>query len=468
MRTLYRRTTVLFLGLALVASACSSGGDAAETTPITPIPAAASPDTAGPDLTDLLAAPEAASTTATTSAADRAEAEDYVREFLTVYFEAGAARDWDAVYEASSQAFAGICPAEEYAQLTSSFAADPSDIEFVGEFEVSVVGDFATGRVDIADEGGTLPVEGLLAVVEADGWRVAINPCDVATKVASGDFSYPVIITTTTSELDAGGTPSDEAPIPDALTTTTTTPGATTTTTIPGTPISAADRAEIEAVLRGFVTAHAAQDWVSLYASVPPLFSCTPASTADALAGFHFSPTAVAFGPMTITGADDEALATFDVTYLDSFETVTIEEFGVWEWGGTWYAAVHPCTTTDILAADGSSNLTATTLLEETLILARALYAGAGDYDIPTSALNEITDTASFVESATNAAPNVVAYDDADQEVLIVTQSGSGRWYCIAEDAALGAHYGSAFNLDTVDTLAGCRSVSLAVPWSAL
>ena len=156
------------------------------------------------------------------------------------------------------------------------------------------------------------------------------------------------------------------------------------------------------------------------------------------------------------------------MTYLDSFETVTITEFGAWEWGGTWYAAVHPCTTTDILAAEGSANLTTATLLEDTLILARALYAGAGDYDIPTSALNEITDTASFVESAVEAGPSVVAYDDAGQEVLIVTQSGSGRWYCIAEDAALGPHYGSAFELETVDTLAGCRSVSLAVPWSVL
>jgi hypothetical protein len=171
---------------------------------------------------------------------------------------------------------------------------------------------------------------------------------------------------------------------------------------------------------------------------------------------------------MTITGADDEALATFDVTYLDSFETVTIAEFGVWEWGGVWYAAVHPCTGTDNLVADGSANTTTIELLEDTLVLARALYAGAGDYDIPTSALNEITSTASFVESAAEAGPGVVAYDDADQEVLIVTQSGSGRWYCIAEDAGLGAHYGSAFYLDTVDTLAGCRSVSLAVDWSAL
>lgn len=116
----------------------------------------------------------------------------------------------------------------------------------------------------------------------------------------------------------------------------------------------------------------------------------------------------------------------------------------------------------------GGQNATAITLLEDTLLLARDLYDGAGDYDIPISALNEISTEAEFVESADEASNGIVAYDDTDQEVLIVTQSASGRWYCIAEDAALGAHYGSAFYLDTIDSLAGCRSVTLAVPWSTL
>lgn len=467
MRTVSRRLSVLLLALALLAGACSGGDDPGATPPITPVPNAASPDS-GPDLSDILGSDQAPAGTATTTPADRLQVEQYLREFLTAYFEATAERDWDAVYAASSGAFADTCSPDDYTALVASSTAEKSEIEFVGGFDISVVGDFATGRLAISDEVGTLPIEGLLAVAEPDGWRVALNPCDVVAKVASGDVSYPIIITTTTVEAADSPAPSDDAPIPPDLTTTTTAPGATTTTTLGGTPLTASDRAEIEAVLEAFVIADAAQDWVSLYATVPPLFECTPADTAAALAGFHSSPASVAFGPMTITGADDEAFATFDITYLDSFETVTVSEFGAWEWGGTWYAAVHPCTGTENLVTAGGQNATAITLLEDTLLLARDLYDGAGDYDIPISALNEISTEAEFVESADEASNGIVAYDDTDQEVLIVTQSASGRWYCIAEDAALGAHYGSAFYLDTIDSLAGCRSVTLAVPWSTL
>ncbi len=464
MRRKTRFTTALVVGLVLVASSCSGAdGSGAPSSPIT-APPAASPD-AGQALLDLISAPEAVETTATTF--DRAQAESFVSELLTGYFKAVGARDWDAVYEASSVAFRATCGAERYADIVDSIDAEPTEIEFVGAFEVSIVGDFGTGSLNVYDQVGTFHVEGLLAVAETEGWRVAIDPCDAANDVADGDASYPLIIATTTL-----APPPTEATIPPELTTTTTVPGVPgvpgvpTTTTIPGTPLTAADKTEIEAVLRDFMTAYAVQDWAAYHAAVPPLFECTPADTIAALAPFHFSPTAVSFSPMTITGADDEAAATFDVRYLDSLETVKVESLGAWEWGGVWYAAVHPCTSVDSIASNGSANTSAIDLLNDTLLLARVLYVGAGDYDIPTSALNEISETASFVEDVGEAGVGMVAYVDDDQEVLIVTQSGSGLWYCIAEDAAGGAHFATAFYLETVNTLAGCRSVVLAVPWS--
>ncbi len=501
MRTFDRHATTLFLGLALVAGACSGGGDEAATTPITPVPTAASPDS-GPDLSGLLNSPEAVSTTVTTTAAERADAEQFVQEFLTVYFEASANREWDAVYDASSNAFADVCSADEFAALTASFSAEPSAIEFVGDFDVSVVGDFATGRLEISDEVGTLPVEGLLAVAEADGWRVAINPCDVATKVASGDFSYPVIITTTTNATPisesadgAGETASVEAPIDPAVTlpdtagvgdsaTTTTVPdilgpppiagSTTTTTTLPPIPLSGAEQIEIEAVIRQFIAAEASQDYVSLYDAVPPLFTCSAGDTASALGSFPWSPTGVTFGTFDMirgnVGHNDEAFATFDVTYLDSGETLTITDFGVWEWGGTWYAAVHPCKWTENTITHGAGNLKAVNYMDDILEVARVLYAGAGDYDIPTSTLNAmfIDEEIELVGTPDQAGVNVFAYVDLGPELHVVTQSSSGHWYCFVENAVTGAHFGASFLPDTIDTPNGCRSVTLTDPWSVL
>ena len=134
--------------------------------------------------------------TSTTTPGERVEAELFVAELVKSYFEAAGARNWDVVYQASADDFLGACTAEEFYALAAS-AADPTDVAFSEQFDIHVVGDFATGRFEVTDSAGTLPIEGLLAVWEAEGWRVAINPCDVVAKVGSGDFTYPLIITTT-------------------------------------------------------------------------------------------------------------------------------------------------------------------------------------------------------------------------------------------------------------------------------
>lgn len=498
-----RRVLAVVFVFALAAAACSGGSETATSTPpITPIPLAASPD-APEDLSDLLESPEAVSTTVTASAFDRTAAEEFVSDLLVGYFEATAARDWDAVYEASSSDFHAACTVEDFAAVTD-FEFDSETVSFDGDFEVSVIGDFATGRIDVTDGGGTLPVEGLLAVAEDDGWRVMMNPCDVAARIASGSFSYPIIITTTTqapppepsTAADGSGeTASVEAPIDPDITlpdtsgtgdavTTTTVPDilgpppiggtTTTTTTLPPVPLTAAEKVEIEAVIKQFITAEAGRNYEDLHAAVPPLFSCTPADTAAALAAFPWSPTAVTFGSFEMERGNvdqgDEAFATFDVTYVDSGETLTITDFGAWEWGGQWYAAVHPCKWTDNAVEDGGQNLKAVTFMEEVLLTARALYDGAGDYDVPTSTLNAIfiDDDLQFVATPDQAGVGIFAYVNNDQEVLILTQSESEHWYCIVENATTGAHYGASFLPGTIDTVDGCLSVDLTTPWSVL
>ena len=128
-----------------------------------------------------------------------------------------------------------------------------------------------------------------------------------------------------------------------------------------------------------------------------------------------------------------------------------------------------------MIAAIGSdrkvaANLVAVGFMDEVLATARALYAGAGDYDVPTSTLNAIfiDDDLNFVATPDQAGVGIFAYVNDDQEVLIVTQSNSEHWYCIVENAATGAHFGAAYLPDTIDTVEGCRSVTLATPWSAL
>ena len=483
MRTLNRSATALVVGLALVAGACSGGGDEAATTPITAVPSAALPDAVGDALFDMLF--EKPPTTSTTTPEDRAATEVFIAELTRAYFEAAAAGDWNAVYEASASDFKDTCTPDAFGSVASA-VAEAVELTFDAA-EVQVVGDFATGSFEVSDAGGSLRVEGLLAYWEADGWRVALDPCDVAARVASGDFSYPVVLTTTTlaaAEAAATDNPTTDAPIPPELTTTTTAPDAatttstaditgpnpegeatTTTTTMPPVPLTAADEFAIESIVKQFLSAEAARDYVALHASVPPLFSCTPTDTSDGLSPYHWSATTLTFSDFTITGANDEAFASFDVTFADTGETLSVTDFGAWEWGDVWYAAVHPCTWTELEITDGAANQFVIDLLNDTLDLARTLYAGAGDYDIPTATLNALSDDVEWVGTADQAGMGKIAYVDGDQELLIITQSDSGRWYCIAEDATLGEHYGSAALAPTVDTIDGCRSVTLTAPF---
>ncbi|MEE9228812.1 MAG: hypothetical protein V3U47_07555 [Acidimicrobiia bacterium] len=493
-----RSLVSLLLGLALVAAACSGGDDsvAVATPPVTQAPAANLPD-AGADLLELLQFGGTPASTSTTTPAQRVEAELFVTELVKGYFEAAGARDWDAVYSASSSEFLGTCGFEEFAAM-AGIAAEATEIVFSEEFEIHVVGDFASGRFEVTDAAGTLPIEGLLAVLDPEGWRMAINPCDVVAKVGSGDFTYPLVITTTTlaGEVGAdgdggadGGAPSDGAPIDPDLTTTTLAPGASTTTTSPdifgpgGTgasttttttlapiPLTAADEAEIEAILKQFMIAEASQDYVSLHDAVPALFSCDATDTAADLGSFHWSPTALTFGDFEITGGNDEGYATFELTYTDSGETLLVEDFGAWSWGGEWFAAVHPCKWTLNRVNDGTANDVTIDNMEAVLLVARDLYAAVGDYDIPNSTLNAmfIDESLLFVGTPDLAGPGVVAYMDMGQEVVILTQSASGRWYCTVENALTGAHHGSSFLPSTVDNPDGCRSVTLSNPWSIL
>lgn len=483
MRTINRPATILMISLALIAGACSGGGDEAETTPITPAPAADLPDAVGDALFDLIFAKPP--TTSTTTPEDRVVAEAFISDLTMAYFEAAAARQWDAVYEASATEFKNTCTPEEFASATAA-ALEPVEIA-IDKADIQVVGDFATGSFEVTDTEGSLRIEGLLAYWEPDGWRMALDPCDVASRVAAGDFSYPVVLTTTTlAPADtAADNPTTEASIPPELTTTTTlaTGGSTTTTTaditgpdpegeattttttLPPVPLTAADEAAIEAVVQQFLVAEAARDYVSLHGSVPPLFTCTPADTSLALDGFHWSPTTVTFSDFAITGANDEAFATFDITFTDTGETLTVTDFGAWEWGSVWYAAVHPCKWTDLEVLDGGANQFVIDLLNDTLTLARSLYASAGDYDIPTAALNALSEDVEWVGTADQAGIGTIAYVDNDQELLVVTQSNSGRWYCIAEDALLGEHYGAAALAPTVDTIPGCRAVTMSNPF---
>lgn len=487
MRIHSRLATALVVALSLVAAACSGGGDEAATAPVTTSPNAALPDAAAEQLFDMMfdqsGFSQQSATTATTTPEQRLETEIFVEELVRVWFTAAAAREWDAVYEASASEFQAACTPGEYASITAA-AAEPIDIA-VESSEVQVIGDFATGSFKITDAEGSMRVEGLLAVWEADGWRVSIDPCDVATRVASGDFTYPIIITTTTLAPPPTENATTEAAIPPELTTTTTAPtggtttttsaditgpdpegnGTTTTTTMPPIPLTAADEAAIEAVIKDFLTAEAGRDYVALHASVPPLFSCTAEGTALLLDEFHWSPTTVTYSDFTITGGNDEAFASFDITYADTGETLTVTDFGAWEWGDVWYAAVHPCKWAELEVTDGNANNFVIDLMNDTLVLARDLYDGAGDYDIPTATLNALSDEVEWVGTADLAGEGSIAYVDNDQEVLILTQSASDRWYCIAEDATLGAHYGTAALPSTIDTIAGCRSVTLTVPF---
>lgn len=465
MRTSARNWASLLLAFSLVAAACSSGGDSEP--PVYTVPPGFGDDADNP-----------ATDTTTTTSVDPSGYSDPANA-IVAYWEAVAAYDWTTAYQASSPQFADECNFGLYAAAAVEVAGEPRSLEF-SPIELSVINDLAFGQFSYDDGVGVLPIEGLLAVRVDSEWFAYANPCVALEQAATGGPSYPVVIIV--EDPTPTDNPTSDAPIPDSATTTTTTPPSstttlltdppsdtpTTTTTIPPVvPLTAADQAEIELIVRQFVQAEAHQDWAVMYDSVPPLFGsvCTAEDIAANQSLYHYSASDVTFGEFTVEGNDDEAFASFDVTYADTGETVTVNDFGAWEWGGVWYAAVEPCIYNDLLIANGLANDAAMGNLHSALALARQLYEDAGDYDIPIPTLEALEPGFPWVASSNLAEGGAVAYVNDGQQLLLVSQSFSGRWYCIAEEAGKPAVYASGAFAATVDTYAGCQSVTLANPW---
>lgn len=464
MRTSHPRWAFLVLAFTLLAAACSGGGESEP--PVYTVPPGFGDDADSP------ATDTTTSTIAATGHADPASA-------IVAYWEAVAAYDWETAYSTASPQFADDCVYSLYETVAEGVTGEPTTLEF-SAIDLSVINDLGFGQFSYNDGVGVIPIEGLLAVRFDSVWFAYANPCHALERAATTGPSYPMVIIV--EDPTPTDNPTDDAPIPDSATTTTTTPPSstttlltdppsetpTTTTTLPPVvPLSAADEAEIELIVRQFVQSEAKQDWAVMYDSVPPLFGgvCTAEEIATAQAPYHYSPTDVTFGEFTIEGNDDEAFASFEVSYADTGETVSVSEFGAWEWGGVWYAAVEPCLYSDLLEANGLANDTAMGNLHSALALARELYEDAGDYDIPIPTLEALEPGFPWVASSNLAEGGAVAYVNDGQKLLLVSQSVSGRWYCIAEEAGQPAVYSSGAFAATVDTFEGCKSVSLSNPW---
>jgi hypothetical protein len=468
MRISIRAWVSLAVVLALMATACSGGEDT--TTPSYTVPPGLSTSEIEEGLEQLVEEMLSPPTGLPPNTEDPGYADPAAA--VVGFWEATAAGQWDAAYASAAPHLAAGCDRREYDATASGLDDQTKELTF-STIELSVINDLAFGSFRVYDGTGTLPIEGLLAVQVDDAWYAYANPCEAVTEAATGGPSYPVVVTTV--PLIEATIPAEATTTTVAVTTTTTsttlptepplTVPTTTTTLPPVVPLTADDKASIELIIRQFMQADAKQDWMALYTSVPPLFSCTPAEIAAAQAPYHYSPTAVSFGPFSIKGNDDEAYATFDVTYADTGETINVVDFGAWEWGGNWYAAIEPCLYSELLGGNGLMNEYAMANLNSALELARALYVDAGDYDIPLATLEALEPSFPWVGTAADAENGAVGYVNDGQKLLLVSQSLSGRWYCVAEQAGQPAMYASAAYAATIDTFDGCRAVNLANPW---
>lgn len=121
---------------------------------------------------------------------------------------------------------------------------------------------------------------------------------------------------------------------------------------------------------------------------------------------------------------------------------------------GHWYVALDGCAL--FPGMEQSADRTTKSDLRNALTAAKTIYVDQEDYRAATpTMLAQVESTLTFAPLAGAGRGVVGVRADGPQDILFVTQSESGTWFCIS-DMPNGVGYGQGATAASVDTLAAC------------
>jgi type IV pilus assembly protein PilA len=98
--------------------------------------------------------------------------------------------------------------------------------------------------------------------------------------------------------------------------------------------------------------------------------------------------------------------------------------------------------------------------LRQALLTEKTFYTDNETYDATSAQLIALEPTIGFDDVVANASKTKVGYTGSDTDVVMVQQSKSNKWFCIADSVSAGTTYNSGANQSDVDTVAECNGTS--------
>ncbi|MFA5889352.1 MAG: prepilin-type N-terminal cleavage/methylation domain-containing protein [Actinomycetota bacterium] len=98
--------------------------------------------------------------------------------------------------------------------------------------------------------------------------------------------------------------------------------------------------------------------------------------------------------------------------------------------------------------------------LRQGLLTAKSYYTDSETYAATGAALHGLEPSVAFSETVASASQTVIGFTGTTTDVVMVRQSKSGKWFCIADSTTAGTTYGNGAALANVDTLLECAAAA--------
>jgi len=98
--------------------------------------------------------------------------------------------------------------------------------------------------------------------------------------------------------------------------------------------------------------------------------------------------------------------------------------------------------------------------LRQGLLTAKSFYTDNETYDAVATDLTDLEPTLVFDAAVGNADKTTIGFTGSETDLVMVKQSKSGKFFCIAETVSAGTTYKSGDAVTDVDTVAKCDGAS--------
>jgi hypothetical protein len=236
--------------------------------------------------------------------------------------------------------------------------------------------------------------------------------------------------------------------------------GTTAATTAPTTPPAAGFEfgrdprfTPVEVALTAGVHGFDADAFASAFADAP---DCSLDTYARGRPDAQVDAATIAGTTATVTQGPDADHAVVELTAPGASQTQPIP---IVQRHGKWYIEGEPC---KVLGLDDAAPARATqSNLRNGLTAAKTIYTDSESYQAATPAyMHEIEPSLQFAP-ITGARAGVVGIGDVTpNQIVLVTQSTDGEWFCIADVATGDITYGRAATREAIDSVAECTAPS--------